>query len=186
MNGRRPGRASASAPPPPSALHPQRLRPSSTWRAVRVACLAPASMVTMVAPLYLPSISGARSTSSYKYKSATPTPRRRRGAAPWRYSSSSPTRPICTWTETWRTLSSDAARVMPTCGNLDRVPRTLGSVHRAWRALPRPFPGTRVRIEFTARTENAFSCGVGSLPPRAMWFIAEVRSHQDLPQQEDR
>lgn len=44
-----------------SALRPQRLRPSSTWRAVRVACLAPASMVAMVAPprsrINLPSIS---------------------------------------------------------------------------------------------------------------------------------
>jgi hypothetical protein len=80
--------------PPPSA--------TSTWRAVRVAYLPPASMVAMVAPLSPfnlprpPSISGARSTPSYKYRRATPTPRWWRGAAPWRSSSSSSTRPICT------------------------------------------------------------------------------------------
>ena len=118
MNGRRPGRASASALPPPPAL-PQRLRPSSTWRAVRVACLAPALMVAMVAPLYLPSISGAISTSSCKYGRATPTPRRRRSAALWRSSSSSPTRPICMWTETWQTRSSDAE--LPTLGFESRI-----------------------------------------------------------------
>jgi hypothetical protein len=28
------------------------------------------------------------------------------------------------------------------------------------------------------------SSGVGSSPPRTIWFIAEVRSHQDLRQQE--
>jgi hypothetical protein len=102
-----------------SAPRPQRLRPSSTWRAVRVACLAPALMVAMVAPLYLPSISGAISTSSCKYGRVTPTPRRRRSAALWRSSSSSPTRPICTWTETWQTRSSDAE--LPTLGFESRI-----------------------------------------------------------------
>ena len=111
-----------------SAPRPQRLRPSSTWRAVRVACLAPALMVAMVAPLYLPSISGAISTSSCKYGRATPTPRRRRSAALWRSSSSSPTRPICTWTETWQTRSSDAE--LPTLGFESRIrTETCGSSH---------------------------------------------------------
>jgi hypothetical protein len=30
------------------------------------------------------------------------------------------------------------------------------------------------------------SGGVGSSPPRAIWFIAEVRSHQDLRQQRNK
>ena len=143
MNGRRPGRASASAPPPPSALHPQRLRPSSTWRAVRVACLRPWSLWSR------PSISPRSQARDQRRATSTRVPPQRQGGG-----AALPRGAIPVLHRLARSVRGRKPggrfQVMPTCGNLDRVPRTLGSVHRAWRALPRPLRGTRVRIEFTA------------------------------------
>jgi hypothetical protein len=39
-----------------------------------------------------------------------------------------------------------------------------------------------IRLSHHTTTINTFM----KRPPRAIWFIAEVRSHQDLRQQEDR